>query len=169
VPFPAATNIRPAPARTVAGRHLRSFTDQFEQVCQTTTAYPNGVAGATTTATQPLRRPKASCPAALPSSSTSEAGSCYDAALTSVTECYRAVTALHRNVDREFTDVTVVDEAGVESVVKTTQNHPFWNASAKEWTGAADLELGDELKVEGAGASSSRRSATMWVPGRCAT
>jgi hypothetical protein len=64
----------------------------------------------------------------------------------------KEVTALHRNVDREFTDLTVVDEAGVESVVKTTQNHPFWNASEKKWTEAADLEPGDELKVEGEGA-----------------
>jgi hypothetical protein len=35
------------------------------------------------------------------------------------------VTELHRNIDRELSDVTVKDQGGNASTLKTTQNHPF--------------------------------------------
>jgi large repetitive protein len=61
------------------------------------------------------------------------------------------VTQLHRNTDHEFSDVTVKDQDGKTTVLDTTQNHPFWNDTTKEWTEAKDLKPGDHLKVAGHG------------------
>ncbi|BCY10433.1 Hint domain-containing protein [Actinoplanes sp. L3-i22] len=52
------------------------------------------------------------------------------------------VTELHRNVDTALADVTVDSGA----VLHTTQEHPFWNDTARDWTGAADLRPGDLLR-----------------------
>jgi RHS repeat-associated protein len=73
----------------------------------------------------------------------------------------KPVTILHRNVDKEFADVTVDTKrpaAGkkptgeghggrstrgpTQAVLHTTQNHPFWDASTRTWVNAADLQPG---------------------------
>nr|MDT0662621.1 LamG-like jellyroll fold domain-containing protein [Micromonospora sp. DSM 115978] len=59
----------------------------------------------------------------------------------------RPVRVLHRHADRELTDVTVTDtETGESTVVETTAHHPFWNATTGQWTDAADLRPGDQLR-----------------------
>jgi hypothetical protein len=74
------------------------------------------------------------------------------------------VTALHRNVDLDLTDVTVgtvqADNAkpakggrdesagtvrGPPVTLQTTDHHPFWDATDGRWVDAADLEVGHEL------------------------
>jgi pretoxin HINT domain-containing protein len=54
------------------------------------------------------------------------------------------VTELHRNLDTEFADVTVRGRRG-KRVVRTTEHHPFWNATTQSWTDAGDLRPGDAL------------------------
>jgi hypothetical protein len=56
------------------------------------------------------------------------------------------VTALHRNLDTELADVTVAT-AGGRRTIRTTQHHPFWNATDGEWTDAGDLRPRDELRA----------------------
>ena len=58
----------------------------------------------------------------------------------------KPVSVLHHHQDTELTDVTVTDEAGNASVLETTANHPFWNATTQKWTDAADLKVGDKLR-----------------------
>ncbi|WP_167517585.1 LamG-like jellyroll fold domain-containing protein [Micromonospora orduensis] len=58
------------------------------------------------------------------------------------------VTYLHVNVDDDLTDVTVRDgKAGATSVVKTTEHHPFWDATDRRWVDAAQLTPGHRLLV----------------------
>jgi pretoxin HINT domain-containing protein len=57
----------------------------------------------------------------------------------------RPVTALHRNLDTDLADLTVSNGAGRGSVLHTTQRHPFWDDSARQWTYAAQLRPGDRL------------------------
>ncbi|ROP31274.1 intein [Couchioplanes caeruleus] len=52
----------------------------------------------------------------------------------------RTVTELHRNYDTALADVTVEDSSGRRSTIHTTQEHPFWNATTRQWTNAADLD-----------------------------
>ncbi|RZU50762.1 RHS repeat-associated protein [Krasilnikovia cinnamomea] len=73
------------------------------------------------------------------------------AAPTSGTPTPKMVEVTHLNTDHEFSDVTVKDRNGRGSVLNTTQNHPFWNATDKKWSYARDLKPGDELKVAGRG------------------
>jgi len=63
----------------------------------------------------------------------------------------REVTELHRNVDKEFSDVTVRDQDGKTVTLKATENHPFWNDTDKKWTEAEDLKPGTKLKTAGKG------------------
>jgi hypothetical protein len=51
------------------------------------------------------------------------------------------VTALHENLDTDFADVTI----NGDQAVRTTQHHPFWNATTQSWTDAGDLRPGDAL------------------------
>ncbi|HTJ34948.1 MAG TPA: LamG-like jellyroll fold domain-containing protein [Dactylosporangium sp.] len=53
----------------------------------------------------------------------------------------RTVQLLHRNRDRDLTDVTV-DDGGRVSVIHTTDHHPFWDAAAGKWSEAALLRAG---------------------------
>jgi Pretoxin HINT domain/A nuclease family of the HNH/ENDO VII superfamily with conserved AHH len=57
----------------------------------------------------------------------------------------RAVTALHRNHDRDLTDLVVRDSAGHVSVVHTTEHHRFWNDTTHNWTETINLQPGDRL------------------------
>jgi hypothetical protein len=56
------------------------------------------------------------------------------------------VTALHLNQDTDLADVTISGPNG-ESVLHTTQHHPFWNETRHQWTDAADLRPGDHLRA----------------------
>ncbi|WP_410809440.1 LamG-like jellyroll fold domain-containing protein [Micromonospora sp. 067-2] len=60
----------------------------------------------------------------------------------------KPVTALHVNRDRDLTDVTVRDgDSGITTVLKTTQHHPFWDATDRKWVDAARLTVGHRLLV----------------------
>jgi hypothetical protein len=52
------------------------------------------------------------------------------------------VTKLHRNEDTALADVTV----GSGLLLHTTQKHPFWDATKRQWTNAADLRPGHLLR-----------------------
>jgi hypothetical protein len=55
------------------------------------------------------------------------------------------VQLLHDNHDSDLVDVTVQAEDGTQTVLHTTWHHPFWNATTKQWTDAADLKPGTAL------------------------
>jgi hypothetical protein len=55
------------------------------------------------------------------------------------------VTDLHRNLDREFADVTVTEADGSRATIRTTADHPIWNATDRRWDEAADLKSKDSL------------------------
>jgi ElaB/YqjD/DUF883 family membrane-anchored ribosome-binding protein len=58
----------------------------------------------------------------------------------------KPVVALHRNVDRALTDVTVRNSrTGGTTVLKTTQHHPFWDATDHRWVDAKDLKPRHQL------------------------
>ncbi|WP_162907046.1 LamG-like jellyroll fold domain-containing protein [Allorhizocola rhizosphaerae] len=60
----------------------------------------------------------------------------------------KPVTALHKNNDIDLTNLTVRDLATRATfTLKTTQHHPFWDASAKKWVNAADLKSGVKLSA----------------------
>ncbi|KAB8189125.1 sugar-binding protein [Nonomuraea phyllanthi] len=59
------------------------------------------------------------------------------------------VTALHRNRDTELADVTIRTAGGKALTIRTTQHHPFWNATSKKWVDAADLHAGESLQAPG--------------------
>ncbi|MFC7713069.1 LamG-like jellyroll fold domain-containing protein [Micromonospora lupini] len=60
----------------------------------------------------------------------------------------KRVTALHVNQDRDLTNVTVRDaSSGKSTVLKTTQHHPFWDATDRKWVDAAELRVGHRLLV----------------------
>ncbi|MGW0432571.1 LamG-like jellyroll fold domain-containing protein [Micromonospora sp. NPDC003197] len=63
----------------------------------------------------------------------------------------KPVTELHRNTDWELTDLTVRDQDGNTTTLETTQNHPFWNVTEREWTDAKNLNPGTKLHVAGKG------------------
>jgi hypothetical protein len=64
----------------------------------------------------------------------------------------KPVTLLHRNIDKDLTDLTVRNkETGEVTTLHTTQHHPFWNETEGEWTDAKDLTAGTELQVLGEG------------------
>ncbi|MBB5872535.1 RHS repeat-associated protein [Allocatelliglobosispora scoriae] len=77
----------------------------------------------------------------------------------------RSVTALHLNQDTALADVSLAvvqpepkdsegagrDEGagtirGPTSTLHTTQHHPFWDATERQWVNAAELEIGHELR-----------------------
>ncbi|OZV84425.1 hypothetical protein CA850_00760 [Micromonospora echinospora] len=60
----------------------------------------------------------------------------------------KPVTFLHVNQDRDLTDVTVRDSGtGKSTVLKTTQHHPFWDATDRRWVDAGQLKPGHRLLV----------------------
>jgi hypothetical protein len=56
------------------------------------------------------------------------------------------VTALYLNHDTDLVDVTVANDKGQTTVLHTTWHHPFWDETTHEWTEAADLEPGTQLR-----------------------
>jgi Pretoxin HINT domain len=57
----------------------------------------------------------------------------------------RAVTALHRHLDTELADITVVDANGAESTIKTTDGHQIWSETDNRWEPAGTLSKGEQL------------------------
>ncbi|SDT78946.1 intein C-terminal splicing region/RHS repeat-associated core domain-containing protein [Actinoplanes derwentensis] len=58
----------------------------------------------------------------------------------------RTVEATHVNLDHELTDLTV--SVGDQTVVlHTTQNHPFYSETRKQWVDAADLRSAEEFRT----------------------
>ncbi|NUT07339.1 MAG: Teneurin-1, partial [Hamadaea sp.] len=59
----------------------------------------------------------------------------------------REVTLLHKNQDSDLADVVLRDtKSGKASTVHTTQHHPFWSVTAKDWVDASALKPGDRLR-----------------------
>jgi hypothetical protein len=59
----------------------------------------------------------------------------------------KPVTRLYDHLDTDLADVTVTDRSGVKSVLHTTQDHPFWDATTANWTPAGSLRPGDRLST----------------------
>jgi Pretoxin HINT domain len=55
------------------------------------------------------------------------------------------VQLLHRNHDSDLTDVTVHSNSGTTTTLHTTQHHPFWDQTTRQWANAANLTAGDKL------------------------
>ncbi|MEV0730194.1 LamG-like jellyroll fold domain-containing protein [Polymorphospora sp. NPDC050346] len=68
----------------------------------------------------------------------------------------KPVTQLHRNTDHELTDLTIETEDGETTVLKTTQNHPFWDGDSGEWVDAAELKAEAQLATIGSGNTNPR-------------
>ena len=68
-----------------------------------------------------------------------------------------------------LTKLTVKDQNNKKSVLNTTQNHPFWYATAHKWTDARNLEPGHYLRVDDEATSPSPGSPTPPAPERYAT
>ncbi|MEU5437397.1 RHS repeat-associated core domain-containing protein [Streptomyces sp. NPDC020719] len=47
--------------------------------------------------------------------------------------------------DKDFTDTTVRTSAGDETIT-STQHHPYWDATRKQWVDAANLKRGEQLR-----------------------
>ncbi|MFE9574533.1 RHS repeat-associated core domain-containing protein [Streptomyces sp. NPDC006692] len=47
--------------------------------------------------------------------------------------------------DKDFTDTTVHTSAG-DKTITSTQHHPYWDASRKQWVDAANLKPGEQLR-----------------------
>ncbi|WP_139216426.1 polymorphic toxin-type HINT domain-containing protein [Streptomyces sp. CC77] len=60
----------------------------------------------------------------------------------------KAVTAtIFTEDDKTYVDVTVSTEDGAQTIV-TTDHHPFWSESEKEWLDAGDLKPGMTLRTD---------------------
>ncbi|MEO6083322.1 MAG: polymorphic toxin-type HINT domain-containing protein, partial [Umezawaea sp.] len=56
------------------------------------------------------------------------------------------VTTLHRNNDRDLTDLEVAAADGGVETLHTTWTHPFWDATDGRWVNAAELTPGHVLR-----------------------
>jgi hypothetical protein len=59
----------------------------------------------------------------------------------------RTVTALHINQDTDLTDITIRTPDGSTAVLRTTQQHRFWDATTRTWVDAAHLQPGHALRT----------------------
>ncbi|MGX6608079.1 colicin E3/pyocin S6 family cytotoxin, partial [Micromonosporaceae bacterium Da 78-11] len=57
------------------------------------------------------------------------------------------VIALYGSQDVQLADVSIVDATGDIGTIHTTQNHPFWSATQREWVQAAHLQPGEDLRT----------------------
>ncbi|MEN3356312.1 MAG: hypothetical protein V7637_294, partial [Mycobacteriales bacterium] len=58
----------------------------------------------------------------------------------------RTVTAVLTHTDEDLLDLTIRDQAGHTSLIRTTANHPFYTTTTHAWTPAAALHPGDHLQ-----------------------
>jgi RHS repeat-associated protein len=59
------------------------------------------------------------------------------------------VTQLHDNQDTDLTDLTITAD-GHTNIIHTTTQHPFWDATTRNWTVAGRLGIGDHLLTDNA-------------------
>ncbi|WP_422750178.1 RHS repeat-associated core domain-containing protein [Micromonospora sp. WMMD1219] len=57
----------------------------------------------------------------------------------------QTVEKLHINQDDALTDLVVRDGKGAVSTIDTTQHHPFWSVTRKQWVGAGELKSAEGL------------------------
>ncbi|MBG0569015.1 polymorphic toxin-type HINT domain-containing protein [Actinoplanes aureus] len=74
------------------------------------------------------------------------------------------VTVLHKNLDMQLVDVQIVGDHGKKSVVHTTADHPFWDATLDIWIDASDLETGHQLETIAAGTVTVTNVAPVFGP-----
>jgi hypothetical protein len=55
------------------------------------------------------------------------------------------VTQLHLNYDTDLADLMLTTTDGHQSILHTTQNHLFWDATTQQWTPTTQLQPGDTL------------------------
>ncbi|MEU9034345.1 polymorphic toxin-type HINT domain-containing protein [Streptomyces sp. NPDC048352] len=65
---------------------------------------------------------------------------------TGTTGPRRVDATIHTPDDRDFTGITVRQDAARGSLT-ATDHHPFWSESRKQWTDAAELNSGDTLRT----------------------
>ncbi len=56
-----------------------------------------------------------------------------------------SVTQLHKNLDSDFTDVTVGGSGQPATLIHSTTGHLFWDDTAHNWIPAGQLRPGDQL------------------------
>lgn len=59
----------------------------------------------------------------------------------------RDVTATHLNHDKKFTDLTVRTSNGKSALIRTTQDHPFWDQASHKWIKARELKASSRLRA----------------------
>ncbi|MFB7618905.1 polymorphic toxin-type HINT domain-containing protein [Kitasatospora sp. NPDC056181] len=75
----------------------------------------------------------------------------------------RAVTnTIDTPDDRDFTELTVRQNDGTQSAVTATDHHPFWVESARTWTDASAVHVGDTLRTD-TGATVQVASIRHWT------
>lgn len=67
--------------------------------------------------------------------------------VTGRTEDRQATHTFRTDHDKDFVLVTTRDDRGERHTVTTTDNHPFWSATAGRWVDAGDLRPGDLLRT----------------------
>ncbi|MFC4956797.1 RHS repeat-associated core domain-containing protein [Streptomyces mauvecolor] len=65
--------------------------------------------------------------------------------LTNTTKPEKVTDVVVTLTDKDFTDTTVHTETG-DKTVTSTQHHPYWDASRKQWVDAAELKPGEQLR-----------------------
>ncbi|MFJ5229290.1 RHS repeat-associated core domain-containing protein [Kitasatospora sp. NPDC088391] len=66
---------------------------------------------------------------------------------TGVTAGEPVVRLIHTPDDRDFTVLTVRGTDSATAELVSTSNHPYWDETTQEWTLAADLRPGDDLRT----------------------
>ncbi|MBG6135839.1 polymorphic toxin-type HINT domain-containing protein [Longispora fulva] len=58
------------------------------------------------------------------------------------------VTQLHVNIDIDLADIAVALPSGGEGVIRTTQEHPFWDETRSGWVNAGQLVVQHRLRTD---------------------
>nr|WSX77621.1 polymorphic toxin-type HINT domain-containing protein [Streptomyces sp. NBC_00899] len=69
--------------------------------------------------------------------------------LTGKTAPEKVVAVITTLTDTDFTDITVGADTGkgTPHALTSTQHHPYWDATRERWVNAADLHVGDALRL----------------------
>ncbi|MFE9559292.1 RHS repeat-associated core domain-containing protein [Streptomyces sp. NPDC006703] len=65
--------------------------------------------------------------------------------LTNTTQPEKVTDVIVTRTDKDFTDTTVHTAAG-DQTITSTQHHPYWDATRKQWVDAANLKAGEQLR-----------------------
>ncbi|MFC3743450.1 RHS repeat-associated core domain-containing protein [Paractinoplanes deccanensis] len=66
---------------------------------------------------------------------------------TGETEAEQVTHTIRTDDDKQFVDVTVTEADGSSSTITTTEHHPFWSETRKQWVDAGDLREGELLRT----------------------